>query len=295
MNRRRNNSESEEAESRSRSRSEERSGRRRSRRDSSNDDRRKNSRSRNRDESRERSEENNQEECSELFVRNLPWKADEEVVSEFFSKFGKVQNVKILYDRQTGKAKGIGFVNFANRQDAEAAISNNDDLEIDGRKIEVNFSNQRRDRERPNNRDREREPRRDDRRREPNAESKTIFVGNLSFKSDEETIKEFFESCGKIVDVRIANGPNGRSKGFCHVDFDSIESASKATRKSGENLDGRDIRVDFSSERREGGNRDRGDRGDRGDRYGGRDGYRGGRGGRGGSRGGHRNFNRDRY
>lgn len=292
MNRRRNYSESDGEESRSRS--EERSGRRRSRRESnasrSSDNRRKNSRSRNRDDSRERSDrdDQSQDECSELFVRNLPWKADEEQVSDYFSKFGKVQNVKILYDRNTGKAKGIGFVNFASRRDAENAISANDDLEIDGRKIDVNFSNQRRDRERPNNRDnRDRDFRRDERRREPNPESKTIFVGNLSFKSDEDSIRDFFDNCGEIVDVRIANGPNGRSKGFCHVDFENVESAVKAMRKSGEELDGRDIRVDFSSERREGGNRDRGDR------FGGRDGFRGGR-GRGGSRGGHRNFNRDR-
>jgi len=217
-------------------------------------------------------------------------------VRDYFSKFGKVDNVKILYDRQTGKAKGIGFVNFESRSDAENAINNGDDLEIDGRKVEVNYSNQRRERPsfggRDHDRDR-RDDRRDDRRRdrEPNAESKCIFVGNLSFKTDENSIRDFFDGCGNIDDVRIASH-DGKSKGFCHVEFESIEAASKAMRKNGSDLDGRDIRVDFSSQRREGG-RGGGGRGgyDRRDR----DGFRGGRGGRGGSRGDRRSYNRDRY
>merc|ERR1711957_866871 len=123
--------------------------------------------------------------------------------------------------------------------------------------------------------------RRDDRRREeraPNAESKCIFVGNLSFKTDESSIRDFFDGCGNIDDVRVAS-QDGKSKGFCHVEFESVEAASKAMRKNGSDLDGRDIRVDFSSQRKEGGSR--------GGRDGGRDGgYRGSS--RGGSIGGSR-------
>merc|ERR1740139_540542 len=298
--RHRKHSDSEDDNSRSRSRSEDRSHRRRDRRDSRSSERahKKHSRrERSNSRSRSRSEKSDKDQCSELFVRNLPWKADEQVVSEYFSKFGKVENVKILYDRQTGKAKGIGFVNFASRSDAENTISNGDDLEIDGRKVEVNYSNQRKERPSFGGRDDRRgDDRRDDRRREeraPNPESKCIFVGNLSFKTDEGSIRDFFDGCGNIDDVRAANSHDGKSKGFCHVEFESIEAAGKAMRKNGSDLDGRDIRVDFSSQRREGGSRDGGRGGGRGGydrRDGGRDGgYRGGsRGGdrRGGSRGG---------
>merc|ERR1711957_1042528 len=198
------------------SRSEDRSHRRRDRRDSRSSGRahKKHSRrERSNSRSRSRSEKSDKDQCSELFVRNLPWKADEQVVSEYFSKFGKVENVKILYDRQTGKAKGIGFVNFASRSDAENTISNGDDLEIDGRKVEVNYSNQRKERPSFGGRDDRRgDDRRDDRRgddrreeRAPNPESKCIFVGNLSFKTDEGSIRDFFDGCGNIDDVRVAN------------------------------------------------------------------------------------------
>jgi len=254
------------------------------------------SRSRSRSESEERPGRNAQrqappqrksgDDCTELFVRNLPWKADEESISDFFAKYGKVQNVKILYNRETGKAKGIGFVDFSSREEAQNAIDNAAELEMDGRKIEVSFSNQK-DQSGGNNRggprsSGDRDSGRDsgrDRRREnaPSAESNTIFVGNLDFKTSEGTIRDFFDDCGSISDVRIAKTPEGKNKGFCHVEFESTDAASKAMKKAGDNIDGREIRVDFSSQRQGGGNRDRGDRGDRGDRsYGSRGGFRGG-------------------
>lgn len=210
------------------------------------------------------------DDCSELFVRNLPWKADEESISDFFSKFGKVQNVKILYNRDTGKAKGIGFVEFASKDDAQNAIDSGADLELDGRKLEVSFSNQKEERSNDrggNDRDSGRDRRRDDSRQ--NAESNTLFVGNLDFKTSEGTIRDFFDDCGGIVDVRIAKTPEGKNKGFCHVEFENTDSAVKAMKKAGENIDGRDIRLDYSSQRQGGGNRERSFGGSRG-------GFRGG-------------------
>jgi len=116
----------------------------------------------------------------------------------------------------------------------------------------------------------------------------TAFVGNLGFKTSERTIREFFRDCGKVTDIRIAQHPDGKSKGFCHVDFDSQESLDHALEsKAGKELDGRDIKLDaskgFSGERRSSG-------------FGGGD-RRGGRGGRGGGRGGSRGSygDRDRY
>jgi len=216
----------------------------------------------------QRNERKSGDDCSELFVRNLPWKADEEAISDFFGKFGKVENVKILYNRETGKAKGIGFVDYASREDAQNAIDNADQLEMEGRKLEVTFSNQKPDN---NNRGSGRDNNRDFKRREGGSqESNTIFVGNLDFKTSENSIRDFFEDCGNIVDVRIAKTPEGKNKGFCHVEFESTDAASKAMRKSGENIDGRDIRVDFSSQRQGGGNFNR----DRG--FGSRGGFRGG-------------------
>jgi len=86
-----------------------------------------------------------------------------------------------------------------------------------------------------------------------------------------------------VADIRIAKQPDGKSKGFCHVDFESRDALENALKKQGDELDGRVVKIDESKSRGSGGS------GGSGGRGGGRDGggYRGGRGGgRGGFRGG---------
>jgi nucleolin len=71
-----------------------------------------------------------------------------------------------------------------------------------------------------------------------------VFIGNLSFKTNEDGIKNVFEDCGKIIDFRIAKTPEGRPRGFAHVDFDSNEAVENALEKTGYKLDGRELRID---------------------------------------------------
>lgn len=85
-----------------------------------------------------------------------------------------------------------------------------------------------------------------------------LFVGNLSFKSNEQGIENFFKDCGKIIDIRIAKDQTGRMRGFAHVDFDSEESVEKALKKNGFKLDGRELKLDKSeSKPKAGGNKGR--------------------------------------
>jgi len=132
-------------------------------------------------------------------------------------------------------------------------------------------------------------------------EGSTVFVGGLSFQSTQESVEAFFGKCGKIKAVRIAMGDDGRPKGFAHVEYESADSVKKAIELSGQDLDGRNIRVDVAGAK--GGNSGHGGfRGGRGGFRGGRGGFRGGdhggfrgdrrggRGGRGGFRGGRGGF-----
>lgn len=48
----------------------------------------------------------------------------------------------------------------------------------------------------------------------------------MSFKSDEDSLKELFEECGEIKNVRIATDrETGKSRGFAHIEFESAKSA----------------------------------------------------------------------
>lgn len=221
--------------------------------------------------------ENEEEGHTELFVKNLSWKADENMIRKHFSKFGTVSNVKVLTDKMTGKPRGIAFVNFEKHSQAQKAIDGAG--ELDGRDLQCSFSNDK-DGNKNNNNNSFGGNRGGDRPQQSfSGDAFTIFVGNLGFKTNENTIKKFFSSCGNIVGIRIAKQEDGRAKGFCHVDFDSSDSVEKACALAGQDLDGREIRVDKSEPRkpREGGFSRGGDRGGRG----GRGGF-GGRGGRGG-------------
>lgn len=172
-----------------------------------------------------------------------------------------------------GRPRGTGFVEFARHEDAQKLLDGNEELELNGRKLGINWSGDKGG------------DRRDRDRRDDNSgsgeRSKTIFVGNLSYNSTEEDITNFFRDCGNVVSVRLGKGDNGRSKGYCHIDFESEEGVENALKKSGEEFDGRKIRVDVGNSR--GGDR----RGGHDRDFGGRRGGRGdrGRGGRGGFRG----------
>ena len=226
---------------------------------------------------------------NELFVKNLSFKSSEDSLYTFFGEYGEVENVKMLTDRNTGRSKGIAFVRFASADSAKAVIDAGQ-LELDGRSLTCDYSNNKETSRRSGgdyNNNRESSSNYTSRPQKSfnnysdyNGEKYTIFVGNLGFRTSEQNVSKFFSECGNVVGVRIAKGEDGRSRGFCHVDFDSKDAVDSAMGFTGRSLDGREIRVDESTAKSGGGNRDRGGRGGRGGGY---------RGGRGGGRGGNSN------
>ena len=81
-----------------------------------------------------------------------------------------------------------------------------------------------------------------------NPESKTLFIGNLSFNTTDEDLNELFKDVAGCVDVRVAmDRRTGQPRGFVHADFADVESAVKAREQlTGTQLYGRTIRIDYS-------------------------------------------------
>ena len=75
-----------------------------------------------------------------LYVGNLSYSTTEAELNELFGNHGQVTSVAVITDRETGRAKGFGFVEFANDEDAKAAIAALDGKEIGGRALKVNES-----------------------------------------------------------------------------------------------------------------------------------------------------------
>jgi RNA recognition motif-containing protein len=105
-----------------------------------------------------------------------------------------------------------------------------------------------------------------------------LFVGNLPFSVDQNTIGNHFDNGGcAVLDVIINMDQDNRPRGFAHVEFKDRESLILAMSASGSSIGGREIKVDFNvgkSKNDRGGRMGGGDRGsdrDRGDRGGGRE------------------------
>jgi len=73
-----------------------------------------------------------------LFVGNLPYRVEENDLQELFSQAGKVESVRVMRDTETGRARGFGFVEMSNEQDAENAASQFNQYPMEGRKLTVN-------------------------------------------------------------------------------------------------------------------------------------------------------------
>lgn len=73
-----------------------------------------------------------------LYVGNLPFSITEEALGSKFAEHGKVESVKLISDRDTGRSKGFGFVEMSSESEAQAAIAGLNGVELDGRSIKVN-------------------------------------------------------------------------------------------------------------------------------------------------------------
>jgi RNA recognition motif-containing protein len=73
-----------------------------------------------------------------LYVGNLPYKATDEDLTSLFSRAGAVDNVRVMRDQATGRARGFAFVEMVNDEDAQKAIQEFHQYEYDGRALVVN-------------------------------------------------------------------------------------------------------------------------------------------------------------
>lgn len=73
-----------------------------------------------------------------LYVGNLPYNTSEDDLRTLFSQHGSVDSVAIITDRDTGRSKGFGFVEFGNDEEAKNAIQGLSGQEYGGRALTVN-------------------------------------------------------------------------------------------------------------------------------------------------------------
>lgn len=81
-----------------------------------------------------------------LYVGNLPYSCSEDELREMFSEHGEVTSANLVMDRETGRPRGFGFVEFADASQARAAIEALHGTNVGGRDLTVNEARPREDR-----------------------------------------------------------------------------------------------------------------------------------------------------
>ncbi|XP_065862519.1 heterogeneous nuclear ribonucleoprotein 1 isoform X1 [Euphorbia lathyris] len=171
-----------------------------------------------------------------LFIGGISWDTDEERLKEYFSKYGEVVEAVIMRDRTTGRARGFGFVVFADPAVAERVIM--DKHMIDGRTVEAKKA----------------VPRDDQHILNRNTSSihgspgpgrtKKIFVGGLASTVTDGDFKKYFEQFGNITDVVVMYDHNTqRPRGFGFITYDSEDAVDRVLHKTFHELNGKMVEV----------------------------------------------------
>jgi nucleolin len=188
-----------------------------------------------------------------LFLGNLPFTVDEASLRDFLSP-AKMTHVKWITDKETGKFYGSAFIEMKTSKCGATAVKERNGQKLLGRDMRINFA-----------------PSRDGDVWPPRSKEVTgnggqaggtgvkamsvkpdncmkLFVGNLSFEIDDDTIIKFFANVeAEVKAVRwLHHQDSGDFKGCGYVEFWNTEACEKGATLNGKNLMERPIRIDWT-------------------------------------------------
>lgn len=176
-------------------------------------------------------------EDAKLFVGNLPYDIDSEGLAQLFQQAGVVEIAEVIYNRETDRSRGFGFVTMSTVEEAEKAVVLYNRYDLNGRLLTVNKAARRGE-----------QPERPPRTFQP---AYRIYVGNIPWDIDDARLEQVFSEHGKVISARVVyDRESGRSRGFGFVTMSSEAEMSEAIANlDGQTLDGRTIRVNAAEER----------------------------------------------
>lgn len=159
------------------------------------------------------------------YVGNMSFRTTWQELKDFFRQAGDVVHAKVLED-EAGASKGCGIVEFSTEEEANYAIDHLHDRELNGRLLSVRED--REDKEDGRREDRGKMRRTSGSFSPLDTDSRRCYVGNLSYKTSWQDLKDHFKSVGKVVYSGVMEEKPGWSKGCGIIEFETPEEAAKA-------------------------------------------------------------------
>ncbi|KAH9620949.1 hypothetical protein KSS87_010698 [Heliosperma pusillum] len=75
-----------------------------------------------------------------LFIGNLSWSVTSDSLYQAFRAYGNIVGARVLYDGESGKSRGYGFVCYATRSEMESALASLNGMELEGRALRVSMA-----------------------------------------------------------------------------------------------------------------------------------------------------------
>jgi len=182
-----------------------------------------------------------------LFLGNCSFDITDEVVKEVLGKYGTIESIHWVTDRETGKFYGTGFVEFSTAAEANAALAA-DGVEMAGRATRIQIAKPRADGSMGAGGDKKgaRAPKPAQPLSAKPAGCNTVFVGGLPFTVTEDDMRSLFTECGEISSIRWIE-KDGQFKGAGFVEFADESAVDKAVLKNGHQMGSRSLRIDFAA------------------------------------------------
>ncbi|CAE7811544.1 pabpc1-a [Symbiodinium sp. KB8] len=136
---------------------------------------------------------------------------------EIFNSVGPVASIRVCRDSVSRKSLGYGYVNFHSVSDAERALDTLNYSSIKGRACRIMWS-----------------------QRDPSLRKSglgNVFVRNLDRNIDNKALYDTFSLFGNILSCKVCTGPDGKSRGYGFVHYETEEAAKQAI----ERVDGMQI------------------------------------------------------
>jgi len=141
-----------------------------------------------------------------LYIGNLSNKTYDLDLYKFFTSKGyKVQSAKVMFQQETSRSKGFGYLNFNDQEEAERCLSEMNNAVIDSKAIVLN------------------------KKKDSDFDTKAnLIVKNLPKEMTQKELNELFTQFGQIGSCKLETFQDGQSRCFGYVQYIKEEDAKKA-------------------------------------------------------------------